>query len=76
MYVRHERAAVDDGEALIQELDRLPLAQRDAVILRIQQRKSYGEISEITGIASDAVGELVHHGLRTLARRLKVAGVI
>jgi RNA polymerase sigma-70 factor (ECF subfamily) len=87
----HERAAVyqptGNGESdplanqetyqvVTRELDRLPDNQRDVLILRVQQRKSYSEISAITGLSSGNVGYLVHHGLRNLARRLKAAGVI
>jgi RNA polymerase sigma-70 factor (ECF subfamily) len=87
----HERAAVcaaggctgpdevehrEARDVVIRELDLLPENQRDVLILRVQQRKSYHEISAITGLSSGNVGYLVHHGLRNLARRLKAAGII
>ncbi len=87
----HERAAVCAGEGcaggdpverqeiqtiVSRELDKLPANQREVLILRVQQRKSYNEISRITGLSSGNVGYLVHHGLKDLAQRLKAVGVI
>jgi RNA polymerase sigma-70 factor (ECF subfamily) len=87
----HERAAVfqkacGGGPALgenqetpqvaLREINSLPESQREVLILRFQQGKSYKEISEITGLSSGNVGYLVHHGLRNLASRLKATGVI
>ena len=87
----HERAAatheaemhpvdpVENGEAhgiVRRELENLPPNQRDVLILKVQQRRSYREISAITGLSEGNVGYLVHHGLKQLALRLKAAGVI
>ena len=90
MRKRHEHAAtscadragapaIENQEVLsivARELDELPENQRDVLVLRIQQGKSYREISDITGLSSGNVGYLVHHGLRNLALRLKGAGAI
>ncbi|HLU49994.1 MAG TPA: RNA polymerase sigma factor [Planctomycetota bacterium] len=59
-----------------EKLRGLPEKQRDVLILRIQEEKTYREISEITGLTTSYVGYLIHQGLRTLAHELKAAGVI
>lgn len=69
-----ERREVDGIVA--EKLFGLPPNQRDVLILKIQEGKSYREISEITGLSTSNVGYLVHHGLKGLARELERAGVI
>lgn len=69
-----ERREVDGIVA--EKLFGLPANQRDVLILKIQEGKSYREISEITGLSTSNVGYLVHHGLKGLARELQRAGVI
>jgi len=54
----------------------LPPNQRDVLILKIQQGKSYREISEITGLTPSNIGYLIHHGLKTLASELRTAGIV
>ena len=54
----------------------LPPNQRDVLILKIHENKSYREISEITGLTLSNVGYLVHCGLKALARELRTAGVV
>jgi RNA polymerase sigma-70 factor (ECF subfamily) len=54
----------------------LPPNQRDVLILKIQEGKTYREISEITGLTSSNIGYLIHHGLRALAGELRSAGVV
>ncbi|MBI4601028.1 MAG: sigma-70 family RNA polymerase sigma factor, partial [Planctomycetes bacterium] len=62
---------------IVQEkLHGLPPNQRDVLILKIQEGKSYREISEITGLSTSNVGYLIHHGLKSLASALRSAGVI
>lgn len=63
-------------DALREELEKLPANQRNAVVLKVQQGKSYREISAITGLSESNVGYLIHHGLRNLAHGLKASGVI
>ncbi len=63
-------------DALRAELEKLPVNQRNAVVLKVQQGKSYREISAITGLSESNVGYLIHHGLRNLAHALKASGVI
>jgi RNA polymerase sigma-70 factor (ECF subfamily) len=54
----------------------LPPQQRDVLILKIQEQKSYREISAITGLTPSNVGYLIHRGLKSLAGELRTAGVI
>ena len=59
-----------------EKLLRLPPNQRDVLILKVQEGKSYREISEITGLTSSNVGYLIHQGLKALASDLRTAGVV
>ena len=54
----------------------LPPRQRDVLILKVQEEKSYREIGEITGLTTSNVGYLIHQGLKTLASELHAAGVV
>lgn len=54
----------------------LPPNQRDVLILKIQEGRTYREIAEITGLSPSNVGYLIHHGLKALAGELRTAGVI
>ena len=67
-----------DELALVVEakLDGLPTRQRDVLILKIQEEKSYREISTITGLSVSNVGYLIHQGLKTLASELRTAGIV
>ena len=47
-------------------LDRLTENQRNVLILKMQEGKTYREISEITGLTVSNVGYLVHHGLKRM----------
>lgn len=51
-------------------LTRLPTRQRELLLLRVQENKSYREIAEITGLTATNVGYLLHQALRTLGRQL------
>jgi RNA polymerase sigma-70 factor (ECF subfamily) len=54
----------------------LPPNQRDVLILKIQEGRSYREISEITGLTTSNIGYLIHHGLKALASELRTAGIV
>jgi len=72
-------AALERKEAsgIVQrKLHGLPPNQRDVLILKIQEGKSYREISEITGLTTSNIGYLIHHGLKRLSGELRKAGVI
>ena len=63
-------------EVVTSRLRNLPPNQRDVLILKVQEGKSYREISEVTGLSVANVGYLIHHGLKGLARELRLAGVL
>jgi len=58
------RAAVERG------LLRLPAEQREVLVLRLFDEKSYAEIAEITGRKTGTVGWLISVGLKALAEEL------
>jgi RNA polymerase sigma-70 factor (ECF subfamily) len=64
------------AEVVTRKLLGLPPNQRDVLILKIQEGKTYREISEITGLSTSNVGYLIHHGLRALAGELRTAGLV
>ena len=58
------------------KLHELPPNQRDVLILKIQEGRSYKEISAITGLTPSNIGYLIHHGLKRLAGDLRRAGAV
>jgi len=67
------QSAVDaaDTRALVEEkLQRLPLDQREVLVLRLLGEKSYREIAAITGKKIGTVGWLVSVGLKALSAEL------
>ena len=79
----HEAAAVEaadggittvdakDTRALVEkQISRLPVDQREVLVLRLLGERSYKEIAEITGKKIGTVGWLVSVGLKTLSREL------
>ncbi len=56
-------------------LNTLNERERQLVILKVYEEKSYKEISEIMGITSSNVGYILHHTLKKLAKVLKEAKV-
>jgi len=48
--------------------------ERQLVILKVYEEKSYKEISEITGLTSGNVGYILHHAMKKMARELKEGG--
>lgn len=61
---RDTRAAVE------RELAKLPIDQREVLVLRLLGDRSYKEIAEITGKKIGTVGWLVSVGLKTLSQEL------
>jgi DNA-directed RNA polymerase specialized sigma24 family protein len=60
-----------DTRALVErELGRLPTDQREVLVLRLLNEKSYREIAAITGKKVGTDGWLVSVGLKTLSREL------
>ncbi len=56
-------------------LNTLEERERQLVVLKIYEEKSYKEISEIMGLTSGNVGYILHHALKKLAKVLKEAKV-
>ncbi len=87
---RHQMAAAAELEAppppeeerrevagiVAEKLESLPPNQRDVLVLKIQEGKSYKEIAEIMGLTTSNVGYLIHHGLKALSSALRTAGVV
>ena len=61
----------DTRAAVERELERLPVDQREVLVLRLLADRSYKEIAEITGRSIGTVGWLVSEGLQQLGERLK-----
>lgn len=75
-----ERAPVDDppGDALSDKLEavmagvrKLDPAERQVLLLRLQEGLSYRDISRITGRTEGNVGCILHHAVRKLGRLLR-----
>jgi RNA polymerase sigma-70 factor (ECF subfamily) len=62
---RDTRAAVE------RELERLPVDQREVLVLRLLGDRSYKEIAEITGKNIGTVGWLISVGLKALGEGLE-----
>ncbi len=62
--------ASDTTSAVKRSLQRLPLDQREVLVLRLLGEKSYREIAQITGKKVGTVGWLVSVGLKALATEL------
>ncbi len=57
-------------------LEKLPLRERELVVLKIFENKSYKEISEITGLTTGYVGNILHHAMKRLTEILKDTGAL
>jgi RNA polymerase sigma factor (sigma-70 family) len=58
-------------EVVMGAVGRLPEAERQVVLLRLQEGLSYQEISRITGRSEGNVGCLLHHAVRKLGKWVK-----
>ncbi len=54
-------------------LEALDMRERQVVLLKIYEEKSYREISDITGLSSGNVGYILHHAIKKMAARLSDA---
>lgn len=63
-------------EAVLAAVRRLPEAERQVVVLRLQEGLSYQEISRITGRSEGNVGCLLHHAVRKLGQWVKPPGAV
>jgi len=57
-------------------LRRLPVNQREVLLLKFQHALSYQEISGVTGLSVGNVGFLIHTGLKTMRRWLEAEPVL
>ena len=62
--------AQDTKQAVEQEIAKLPVDQREVLVLRLLAERSYSEIAEITGKKIGTVGWLISEGLKTLSKNL------
>jgi len=63
--------AAERASAALRTLD---LRERQLVILKVYEEKSYREISEITGLTVGNVGFILHHAMKKLAAQLRKTG--
>lgn len=65
------RVDAEDTRSVVErELQKLPVDQRDVLVLRLLADRSYREIAEITGKKVGTVGWLISEGLKRLAEQL------
>ncbi len=70
-------AQPEERMAYVLELARrLPTAEQEVLVLRLQEGRSYKEISVLTGRSEGNVGCLLHQAVKTLAARLQKAGAL
>jgi RNA polymerase sigma-70 factor, ECF subfamily len=61
----------DTRAAVRRELDKLPVDQREVLVLRLLDERSYKEIADVTGKKIGTVGWLISVGLKTLGEKLE-----
>lgn len=62
----------EDTTALVDTaLAVLDIRERQLVVLKVYEEKSYKEMSEITGLGQGNVGYILHHAMKKLAGRIK-----
>ena len=90
METRHQLAAAPEAQPPVtttvertevaqvvnEKIQGLPSKQRAVLTLKLQEQKSYKEISAITGLTVSNVGYLIHQALKGLAGELRRAGVV
>ncbi len=69
-------AGIETAEAVHAAISRLPAKQRQVLVLKLHEQKTYREISAATGHTVGHVGYLMHHGLKSLARDLRQRGLV
>lgn len=55
-------------------LEILDLRERQLVVLKVYEEKSYKEIADITGLTTSNVGYILHHAMKKMAAELKKVG--
>ena len=70
--VLHPMGAGDsNAQRVARALAALPARDRELIILKVYEEKSYKEISAITGLSVGNVGYILHHAMRKLADALE-----
>ena len=62
--------AVETGARVHAAIDRLPPRAREAVLLKLQEDKTYREIAQIMGLTVSNVGYILHRAMTELAAEL------
>ena len=70
-----EVEAREDRESVGALLQELPEGEREVLLLKVCDGRSYREIAELTGLSLHHVGSAVHRGLRRLAIGLRGCGL-
>lgn len=65
-----------NAEKAANALDSLDIRERQLVVLKVYEEKSYREISEITGLTVTNIGYILHHAMKKMATKLKKAKAI
>lgn len=60
----------DEAAKAAAMLEMIDVRERQLVILKIYEEKSYREISDITGLSAGNVGYILHHAMKKLAAAL------
>ena len=61
----------DIRELITQVMDVLNLRERQLVVLKVYEEKSYKEIAEIADLSVGNVGYILHHAMKKLAQRIR-----
>lgn len=61
----------EKAERAAAALEVLSLRERQLVVLKVYEEKSYREIAEIAGLTTGNVGYILHHAMKKLARALQ-----
>ena len=64
-------AISDTAAAADAALETLSMRERQLVILKVYEEKSYREIGEITGLSTGNVGYILHHAMKKLAETMR-----
>jgi len=69
--VLHPAGEADlDVQRVASALGCLPVRDRELIVLKVYEQKSYKDISAITGLSVGNVGYILHHAMRKLADAL------
>jgi len=72
---RGEKSGISEGaERAVAVLQKLSMRERQLVILKVYEEKSYREISNITGLTVGNVGYILHHAMKKMAAELGGSG--